>query len=438
MGEVAEDLDAMEAGIREAIAVDDRPSLVVLRSHIGYPSPDVDTPAVHGYSLTDDDISETKQRMGLPDEPFHVPDDVANLYRSAGRRGAGDRAKWEARLASADIDRSAWDAAWAGGGVDGWSHALPTWEVGAALATRKAGNACLQALVDVVPGLIGGGADLTGNTGTTISGHGVQRPECPEGRQLYFGVREHAMGAICNGLALHGGMLPVNGTFLVFSDYMRGAVRLAALSGAKNVFVWSHDSVGVGEDGPTHQPVEHAAALRAIPDLRVIRPADANETAGAWRTIVEGTGPTALLLSRQDVPVLPGTDNHAAVARGGYVLADPEGPPEVILIGTGSEVSVAMDAAATLTAAGRFVRVVSMPCMEDFASQDASYRASVLPDDVPTLSIEAGVTFGWDRWADRCIGIDRFGASAPGGRVMAELGISADALVAAAVELLST
>lgn len=438
LGEVAEDLDAMEAGIREAIAVDDRPSLVVLRSHIGYPSPDVDTPAVHGYSLTDDDISETKQRMGLPDEPFHVPDDVANLYRSAGRRGAGDRAKWEARLASADIDRSAWDAAWAGGGVDGWSHALPTWEVGAALATRKAGNACLQALVDVVPGLIGGGADLTGNTGTTISGHGVQRPECPEGRQLYFGVREHAMGAICNGLALHGGMLPVNGTFLVFSDYMRGAVRLAALSGAKNVFVWSHDSVGVGEDGPTHQPVEHAAALRAIPDLRVIRPADANETAGAWRTIVEGTGPTALLLSRQDVPVLPGTDNHAAVARGGYVLADPEGPPEVILIGTGSEVSVAMDAAATLTAAGRFVRVVSMPCMEDFASQDASYRASVLPDDVPTLSIEAGVTFGWDRWADRCIGIDRFGASAPGGRVMAELGISADALVAAAVELLST
>jgi transketolase len=331
-----------------------------------------------------------------------------------------------------------WDAAWAGGGVDGWADALPSWEVGAAVATRKAGNACLQALLDVVPGLIGGGADLTGNTGTTISGHGVQGPECPEGRQVFFGVREHAMGAICNGLALHGGMLPVNGTFLVFSDYMRGAVRLAALSGAKNVFVWSHDSVGVGEDGPTHQPVEHAAALRTIPDLRVIRPADANETAGAWRTIVNGTGPAALLLTRQDVPVLPGTEDHAAVARGGYVLADPEGAPEVILVGTGSEVSVAMDAAATLTAAGRSVRVVSMPCMEDFASQDATYRASVLPGDVPTLSIEAGVTFGWDRWADRCIGIDRFGASAPGGRVMAELGITAEALVAAAVDLLST
>ncbi len=438
LGEAAEDLDAIESGIRVAIAVEDRPSLVVLRSHIGHPSPVVDTSAAHGYSLTDEGISETKRIMGLPDEPFHVPDDVHAMYHAAGRRGSGARSDWEARLASADIDRAAWDAAWAGGGVDGWADALPSWEVGAAVATRKAGNACLQALLDVVPGLIGGGADLTGNTGTTISCHGVQGPGCPEGRQLFFGVREHAMGAVCNGLALHGGMLPVNGTFLVFSDYMRGAVRLAALSGARNVFVWSHDSVGVGEDGPTHQPVEHAAALRAIPDLRVIRPADANETAGAWRSIVNGTGPAALLLTRQDVPVLPGTTNHAAVARGGYVLADPEEAPEVVLIGTGSEVSVAMDAAATLTAAGRAVRVVSMPCMEDFAAQNDAYRSSVLPTDVPTVSIEAGVTFGWDRWADRCIGIDRFGASAPGDRVMTELGITAAALVTAAEDLLST
>ncbi len=438
LGEAADDLDAMEAGLREAMAAADRPSLVVLRSHIGHPSRDADTSAVHGYSLTEDGISETKLRMGLPDEPFHVPDDVLDLYRAAGRRGANARAEWEQRLATADIDRAAWDAALAGGGVSGWERNLPLWEVGDSVATRKAGNACLQSLLDVVPGLIGGGADLTGNTGTTISGHGVQGPGCPEGRQLLFGIREHAMGAICNGLALHGGMLPINGTFLVFSDYMRGAVRLAALSGARNIFVWSHDSVGVGEDGPTHQPVEHAAALRAIPDLRVIRPADANETAGAWRTIVNGDGPTALLLTRQDVPVLPGTDDHVAVARGGYILADPEGPPEIVLIGTGSEVSVAMDAAATLTAAGRSVRVVSMPCMEDFAAQDDAYRASVLPVNVPTVSIEAGVTFGWDRWADRCIGIDRFGASAPGKRVMAELGITPEALVAAANDLLST
>ena len=438
LGEAADDLDAIEGGLREAMATVDRPSLVVLRSHIGHPSPDVDTSAVHGYSLTDDGIRETKEQMGLPDEPFHVPDDVLDLYRVAGHRGAKARAEWEDRLATANTDRAAWDAAIAGGGLAGWEERLPSWEVGAAVATRKAGNACLHALVDVVPGLIGGGADLTGNTGTTISNEGIQGSECPEGRQIFFGVREHAMGAICNGLALHGGMLPVNGTFLVFSDYMRGAVRLAALSGARNVFVWSHDSVGVGEDGPTHQPVEHAAALRAIPELRVIRPADANETAGAWRTIVDGNGPVALLLTRQDVPVLPGTHDHAAVARGGYILAEPDDPPEIVLIGTGSEVSVAMDAAATLTAAGRSVRVVSMPCMEDFAAQDDAYRTEVLPSNVPTVSVEAGVTFGWNRWADRCIGIDRFGASAPGNRVMAELGITPEALVAAANDLLSS
>ncbi len=438
LGEAAEDLDAMEIGLREAMAATDRPSLVVLRSHIGHPSPDVDTSAVHGYSLTEDGIRTTKERMGLPDEPFHVPDDVLDLYRSAGQRGAEARAEWERRLAKADIDRGAWDAALAGRGIPGWEERLPTWEVGTAVATRKAGNACLQSLLDVVPGLIGGGADLTGNTGTTISNEGVQGRDCPEGRQIFFGVREHAMGAICNGLALHGGMLPVNGTFLVFSDYMRGAVRLAALSGARNVFVWSHDSVGVGEDGPTHQPVEHAAALRAIPELRVIRPADANETAGAWRTIIDGDGPAALLLTRQDVPVLRGTHDHAAIARGGYILTDSEDPPELVLIGTGSEVSVAMDAAATLTAAGRSVRVVSMPCMEDFSAQDDAYRAAVLPPDVPTVSVEAGVTFGWDRWADRCIGIDRFGASAPGSRVMVELGITPEAVVAAADDLLST
>ncbi len=437
LGEAAEDLDAIEGGIRSAMVVGDRPSLVVLRTHIGHPSPDVDNPAAHGYSLTDDGIAETKRRMGLPeDESFWVPDRVLEQYRSAGRRGASARTAWEGRLASFDGDRAAWDAAQAGGGVDGWADRLPTWDAGGAVATRKASNACLQALLDVVPGLMGGGADLTGNTGTTIRDHGVQAPDCPEGRQLYFGVREHAMGAISNGMALHGGIRPVNGTFLVFSDYMRGAVRLAALSSARTVFVWSHDSVGVGEDGPTHQPVEHVAALRAIPGIEVFRPADANETAAVWRHIVESHGPVALLLTRQDVPVLEGTTDHAAVASGAYVLADSDGVPEVVLIGTGSEVSVALDAAATLTAAGRAVRVVSMPCMELFAEQADDYRCSVLPDGVPTLSVEAGVTFGWARWADRSVGIDRFGASAPGERAMAELGITPDAVVAAAESLL--
>ena len=437
LGDAGEDLDAIEAALRDAMAVDDRPSLVVLRTHIGTPSPDTDTSAVHGYSLTDDGIAETKQRMGLPpDETFHTPDDVVELYRAAGARGAQDRAAWQSRLDGYTGDRAAWDAAQDGTGLPGWSDHLPTWEPGPAVATRKASNACLQALVDQVPGLIGGGADLTGNTGTTIKDHGVQGPDCPEGRQLYFGVREHAMGAICNGLALHGGMVPVNGTFLVFSDYMRGAVRLAALSAAKTVFVWSHDSVGVGEDGPTHQPVEHAAALRAMPGLRVIRPADANETSGAWRLAIDGPGPTALLLTRQDVPVLAGTGNGSAVARGAYVLADSDHEPDVILIGTGSEVAVALDAAATLTAAGHAVRVVSMPSMDLFAAQDPDYRARVLPTGVPAVSVEAGTTFGWARWADASVGIDRFGASAPGDEALTRHGITPDAVVNAARTLL--
>ena len=439
LGDAAEDLDAMEAAVRDAMAVTDRPSLIVLRSHIGHPSPDVDSSAVHGYSLTDEGIAETKRRMGLPeDEPFWVPDQVLGQYRAAGRRGADSRSSWEERLEAFSGDRASWDAAQAGRGVEGWEERLPTWAAGEAVATRKASNACLQALLDVVPGLIGGGADLTGNTGTTIRDHGVQGPDCPEGRQVYFGVREHAMGAICNGMALHGGMLPVNGTFLVFSDYMRGAVRLAALSSARTTFVWSHDSVGVGEDGPTHQPVEHAAALRAMPGIPVFRPADANETAAAWRYIVGADGPVALLLTRQDVPVLAGSTDHDAVARGAYVLADPDGEPDVVLIGTGSEVAVALDAAATLTAAGHSVRVVSMPCTELFAEQADGYRASVLPAGIPTVSVEAGVTFGWARWADTSIGIDRFGASAPGDQAMTGLGITPAAVVAAAESLLGT
>jgi transketolase len=437
LGETAEDLDAMEAALRAGMAQHDRPTLIVLRSHIATPSPDTDSPAAHGYSLTDDGIAETKRRMGLPDdESFHVPDDVLAMYREAGARGSVARQAWQQRLAAWDGDRAAWDACWARSGQEGWADALPSWEPGQSVATRKAGNACLTALLDEVPGLIGGGADLTGNTGTTIAGHGVQSADCPEGRQLFFGVREHAMGAICNGMALHGGLLPVGGTFLVFSDYMRGAVRLAALSRAKTLFVWTHDSVGVGEDGPTHQPVEHAAALRAIPGLRVFRPADANETAGAWRVAVEGDGPTAFLLTRQDVPVLAGTDDHAAVARGAYVLVDADGPVEVVIIGTGSEVAVALDAAATLTAGGTAVRVVSMPSMDLFGAQDAAYRESVLPQGVPVVSVEAGVTFGWGAWADVSVGIDRFGASAPGDVVMERLGITPAAVAEAARGLL--
>jgi transketolase len=269
---------------------------------------------------------------------------------------------------------------------------------------------------------VAGGADLTSNTGTVLKGHGVQSPAEPGGRQVYFGIREHGMAAAMTGMALHGGVLPVGGTFLVFSDYARGSIRLAALSRAKVIYSFTHDSVGVGEDGPTHQPVEHVASLRAIPGLRVIRPADANETAAAWRIAVEHDGPTALILSRQDVPVLEGTAG-APVHLGGYVIVSAE-EPDLVLVGTGSEVSVCIDAAALLAEDGLRVQVTSLPCWDLFAVQPEAHIEAVLPAAVPTLAVEAGTTFGWDRWADDAVGVDRFGASAPGEQVLAQLGFT--------------
>jgi transketolase len=291
-------------------------------------------------------------------------------------------------------------------------------------------------VLDVVPGLVGGGADLTGNTGTVIKNHGVMSADEPDGRQIYFGVREHAMGGVMTGMAMHGGVLPIGGTFLVFSDYMRGAVRLAAISQAHVVYSWTHDSVGVGEDGPTHQPVEHVMALRAMPGLRVIRPADANETAQAWSLAVQGSGPTALILSRQNVPVLDGTAGGDGVSQGAYVLVDTDSPPDIVLIGTGSEVAVCVTAAQTLSERGVRARVVSMPCWSIFAARPPAARDAVLPPGVPRLSVEAGVTFGWSRWADASVGIDRFGASAPGDLVLDRLGINPDNVVAQSLALL--
>ena len=306
VGEVANDFDAIEAGIREAMAETDRPSLVVLRSHIGYPSPKwTDSPKAHGNPFDADDIRVVKEIGGLPpDEQFFVPDDVLELYRTAGRRGEARRTAWTARHAAAATPE--YDACVAGTGLSGWEAKVPSWPAGKGPATREACKEVLDAIVDVVPGLVGGGADLTGNTGTAIPDGGLIEHGEPAGRQVYFGVREHGMGAVMNGMSVSG-LLPFGGTFFVFSDYMRGAVRVAALSGYKVAFVWSHDSVGVGEDGPTHQPVEHLASLRAMPGLAVIRPADANETAAAWCVHVNGSGPTAMVLSRQKLPVLEGT-----------------------------------------------------------------------------------------------------------------------------------
>jgi transketolase len=423
LGEVANDTGALEAALRRAAADEEAPSLLILRSHIGWPSPRfTDTATAHGNPLGDDEVAVTKEILGLPpDETFWVPDDVLELYREAGRRGREARDAWEKRLAGYAGDREAYEACIGRRGLPGWEAALPTWQPGESLATRKASAAVIEALADKVPGLVGGGADLTGNTGTVIEDRGVNTAEDPGGRQVYFGVREHGMGGVLNGMAAHGGVIPVGGTFFVFSDYARPAVRLAAMSDYKAVFAFTHDSVGLGEDGPTHQPIEHLASLRAMPRLRLIRPADANETAQAWRIALSSEGPTALVLTRQNLPVLEGTAG-APVEQGAYVLADPGGDLDVVLVGTGSEVSVCVGAAERLAEDGLAARVVSMPSWDLFAVQGDDYQNLVLPPDVPTLAVEAGASFGWDQWADDSVSIDRYGASAPGAVALANLG----------------
>ncbi len=434
IGEVADDLDALESALTRAKTTD-APTLIILRSHIAYPSPSLtDAPAAHGLAFGAEEISEAKAVMGLPDEPFHVPDEVRAVYRAAGERGRSAREGWEKRLAAFGGDRAALDCCLDAEGMPGWENSVPTFGAGETLATRQASGKVLQALIDDVPGLLGGGADLTGNTGTKIADAGIMSASDPAGRQLYFGVREHGMAAVMTGMALHGGVLPIGGTFLVFSDYARGAIRLAALSGAKVLYSFTHDSVGVGEDGPTHQPVEQITSLRAIPDLRVIRPADANETAAAWKVAVSGDGPTALILSRQGLPVLDGTSEEG-VAKGGYVLRDPAAA-DVALVSTGSEVHVCVEAAEALAADGVSARVVSLPSWDLFESQPESYRRSVLPAGLPALSVEAGVTLGWDRYADAMVGIDRFGASAPGDEVLERLGFTAENVAAKARTLI--
>jgi transketolase len=439
LGEVANDTDALEAALRRGMAVEDRPSLLILRSHIGYPSPHkTDSPDAHGNPLGAEEVRLTKEIMGLPpDEDFWAPDDVVEFYRECIPRGQARRRAWESRLAAWTGDRDAWDACLAGRGVQGWETKLPAWEPGKDVATRKAIEACLNAVLDVVPGLVSGGADLTGNTGTKLQGAERQSLEHPAGRQIAYGVREHGMGGVMNGLAMHGGVLPVGGTFFNFSDYMRGSVRLAALSEAKVIYSWTHDSIGLGEDGPTHQPIEQLAAMRAMPGMRVIRPADANETAHALRLAIDGHGPTALILTRQNVPVLESTAGRAAdVARGAYVLVVGDEDPDVVLLGTGSEVAVCVEAARLLAADGVVARVVSMPCWELFELQDSDYQDEVLGEGAPVLSVEAAASFGWSRWADDSVAIDHFGASAPAAAVFAEMGFTPDNIAARARQLL--
>lgn len=406
IGESGEDLDSIESAFRQAIDNESQPSLIIIRSHIGYPSPSLtDSPSAHGYAFKDEEIAETKRLMGLPtDSSFYVPDDVLNLYRRVGSQHDDEISKnnW-----SPESELGTWDL----------SEIQSEFEskVGESVATRVASGECLNSVSSNLA-IIAGGADLTGNTGTALTNQTALSSENPSGKQLYFGVREHAMGAIMNGIALHGGIIPVGGTFLVFSDYMRPAIRLAALTQAKVIYSFTHDSVGVGEDGPTHQPVEQIMSLRAIPGLNVIRPADAKETVAAWISALNHDGPTALILSRQNLPILEETNVEKA-QEGSYVLIDTE-DPEATLVATGSEVSLCIEYAEKNS-----VRVISMPSWELTNSDSLNIDTSI-----PSLSLEAGITLGWSRFADINIGIDRFGSSAPGNVVMNELGINIESI----------
>jgi len=446
----AYDMPGIAAAIVAAQGVSDKPSLIICRSHIAYGSPNKqDTAEAHGSPLGEEEIRLTKQALGLPaDEHFWVPDTVRERYSHALTVGGAAQAAWNDLVTryEAVVPELAATFRQAIAGVlpAGWDATMPTWDAGAKVSTRVASGKVLDALAPRLPTLIGGSADLTPSNNTRPKDAVDVKPGDFAGRYIRFGIREHAMGAMLTGMAVHGGVYPYGGTFLVFSDYMRGAVRVSAIMKAPVIYVWTHDSVGVGEDGPTHQPVEHMAALRAIPDLVVIRPADANETAAAWRyALTHRDRPVALLLTRQNVPVLPGTKEGGldTLSRGAYVMADaPNATPEVILIGAGSEVSVAMAARDLLAAQGVTARVVSMPSWELFEEQNAAYRESVLPKAITArVSVEAGITMGWDRYvgfAGATVGINRFGESGKGPSVMAHLGITGEHVAQQALAVL--
>jgi transketolase len=437
------DLNALEVAIDQAMREEERPSIIRVKTIIGWPAPNKQgTSKAHGSPLGEDEVRATKEILGWdPDAHFVVPDGVYEHFDQRAR-GAALQTEWEQRYNAWRDGHpelvEQWDAAWAGRPLRGVAEALRNIEWGKdKLATRSAGQMAMTAFSDYAPTMVGGAADLSESTKTEFpGGHELNYSARRPARNVFFGVREHGMGGTVNGMAGHGGIVrPYGSTFLQFADYMRGAVRLSALMGLEDAWVYTHDSVGLGEDGPTHQPVEHLAALRAIPHLTVIRPGDANETAGAWRTILEDLdGPAALILSRQDLPVLADAD-FDAVARGAYVLRDAE-DAEVAIVGTGSELSVAVGAADLLAEENVRARVVSMPSWELFEAQGDSYRDAVLPPGLPSVSVEAGVSQGWERWVDRTVSIERFGASAPGAEVLEKLGITAENTARTARELL--
>ncbi len=433
------DVDAIESALREGMAEERRPTLIRLRTVIGYGSPRAGTRSAHSDPMPEEQVRATKEALGWdPDAQFVVPTEVYAHWRDAClERGAAAQAEWQARVdawAAANPERAAeWRDAWAGRPRAGVAGALPVFEAGQSVSTRKSAAEVMQAFGPYVPTMIGGAADLVHSTFTQFEGE-PPYSAAASSRNVAWGVREHGMGAAVNGLALHGGIVkPFCSTFFVFTDYMRPPIRLSALMGLDVVWIFSHDSVAVGEDGPTHQPVEHLAAMRAIPNLTVIRPADANEAAEAWAAILEEIrGPVCLVLSRQNVPTLDrgALAPASGLRRGAYVLADAAGDPDVVLVATGAEVGVALGARDLLAEKGVRARVVSMPSWELFERQDADYREEVLPASVPKISVEAATTFGWSRWVDASIGIDSFGASGKGDKVLAHFGLTPDSVAA--------
>ena len=441
------DLDAVEAAIRLAQAHADQPSLISVRNHIGYGSPLQDTAAVHGEAMGPENVKATKEKLGWPLQPdFYIPEAALAHFREAGPRGESLEGEWKERLEeyrrrysklAGDLQQMI-----SGKLPQGWDSQLPVFAADAkGMATRDASGKVMNAIAGPVQSLVGGSADLAPSTKTTLTAYGDVGMGSDGGRNLHFGVREHGMGAIVNGMALHGGIIPYGSTFLIFSDYMRASIRLAALMNVHSIFVFTHDSIGLGEDGPTHQPVEQLMSLRAIPNLTVFRPADANETAETWRIAMQAQRPVAMALTRQKLPILDMQRYpiRQGVPKGAYVLAEAEeGKPQIVLLATGSEVQLALGAREELAKQKIAARVVSMPCWELFDQQGADYRKQVLPAGIPRLAIEAGATLGWCRYVGEngdVIGLDRFGASAPGNVALEKLGFNTANVVEHALKL---
>ncbi|MBE9005397.1 transketolase [Fortiea sp. LEGE XX443] len=443
------DLTAIHKAIEAAKAVTDKPSFIKVTTTIGYGSPNkANTAGIHGAALGGDEVALTRKNLGWEHEPFVVPQDALNHTRKAVERGAGYETEWNKTFADYKAkypqETAEFERFLSGKLADGWDKVLPTYTPeDKGVATRKHSETCLNKLAAVLPELIGGSADLTHSNLTEIKGKGDFQKGQYQNPNIHFGVREHAMGAICNGIALHNsGLIPYGATFLIFTDYMRAAIRLSALSQAGAIWVMTHDSIGQGEDGPTHQPIETVASLRAIPNLTVLRPGDGNETSGAYKVAIErakNNAPSLLIFTRQNVPNLAGTSIEG-VAKGGYTVLDSNGTPELILIGTGSELSLCVTAAEKLTAEGKKVRVVSLASWDLFEAQDAAYKESVLPKAVTKrIAVEAASSFGWHKYVGTegdTVTIDRFGASAPGGVCLEKFGFSVDNVLAKAKQLL--